>query len=69
MPASTKKRLLNDPAVRQEINRYKWLESEKLGADIGFEKASREWLTHCSAAWLKVHNAPGHRPGQKAQKI
>ena len=26
-----------------EINRYKWLESEKLGYDIGRNRAAREW--------------------------
>jgi hypothetical protein len=29
---------------RDEILRYKWLESEKAGMDIGFEKALLGWL-------------------------
>jgi hypothetical protein len=29
---------------RDEILRYKWIESEKTGVDIGFEKALLGWL-------------------------
>ena len=35
---------------RDEILRYKWLESEKAGADIGFEKALLGWLIRQRAA-------------------
>lgn len=39
---------------RDEILRYKWIESEKVGVDIGFEKALLGWLikqhTHESPA-------------------
>ena len=30
-------------AERNEILRHKWLESEKAGYDIGFEKALLDW--------------------------
>ena len=33
-------------AERDEILRLKWLESEKQGEDIGFEKALLTWV-HC----------------------
>jgi len=39
---------------RDEILRYKWIESEKAGVDIGFEKALLGWLikqhTHATPA-------------------
>ena len=38
-------------AEREEILRHKWIESEKLGHDIGFEKALIEWLMHHRSAW------------------
>jgi hypothetical protein len=38
-------------AEREEILKHKWLESEKLGQDIGFEKALLDWVTHHRAAW------------------
>lgn len=31
-------------AERNEILRHKWLESEKAGLDIGFEKALLDWV-------------------------
>ena len=38
-------------AEREEILRHKWIESEKQGQDIGFEKALLDWkVKHC-AAW------------------
>ncbi len=36
---------------REEILRHKWLESEKRGRDIGFEKALLDWVLHHRAAW------------------
>ena len=31
-------------AEREEILKHKWIESEKAGADIGFEKALLDWI-------------------------
>ncbi len=62
MPETTKTELINDPEVRQEIDRYKWVESEKVGADIGFERAAKEWMTRFSEAWLKSRRAPENKP-------
>jgi len=40
----TEKDLLNfNRAQIKEINKYKWLESEKFGFDIGVKKAAFEW--------------------------
>jgi hypothetical protein len=47
--------LLKDKDIMKEINRYKWLESEKSGADIGFERASREWINTCSKQYFSQH--------------
>ena len=49
------KELLRDAKVRKEIERYKWIESEKHGADIGEERACREWLSLHAASWQKQH--------------
>ena len=38
-------------AQHQEILRHKWLESEKVGHDIGFEKALVDWMVHHRAGW------------------
>ena len=36
---------------RDEILRHKWIESEKAGVDIGFEKALLDWLIKHRSAW------------------
>jgi len=38
-------------AEREEILRHKWIESEKLGHDIGFEKALLDWIVKYRSAW------------------
>jgi len=38
-------------AEREEILRHKWLESERLGEDIGFERALTEWTLEHRAVW------------------
>ncbi len=50
--------ILNDERVQQEINRHRWIESEKAGTDIGFDKAASDWLTRFSDGWLEHHAAP-----------
>ena len=38
-------------AEREEILRHKWLESEKAGHDIGFEKALLDWIVRFRSSW------------------
>ena len=38
-------------AERAEILRHKWMESQKAGHDIGFEKALLDWVVHYRAGW------------------
>lgn len=40
-------------AERDEIKRHKWIESEKVGRDIGWEKALLDWKFHHSAGWRR----------------
>ena len=54
-------------AERAEILRHKWIESEKVGHDIGFEKALLDWIVKHRAGWraLRQHkpvngDTPGH---------
>lgn len=52
------KDLLKLPEVIQEIKRHLWIESEKAGYDIGFEKAQEDWVNKYSAAWVEYHMQP-----------
>ena len=38
-------------AERHEIMKYKWIESEKAGHDIGFERALLDWIRNHRDIW------------------
>ena len=38
-------------AEREEILKHKWIESEKAGTDIGFEKALCDWIVKHRSNW------------------
>ena len=40
-----------DRSTAEEIKKYKWIESEKAGRDIGWERAQQEWLQNHFPAW------------------
>ncbi len=50
---------------REEIMKHKWIESERAGYDIGFERALTDWIVNHRAAWrrwrreLRAHE-PAH---------
>jgi len=37
----------------EEVEKYKWIESEKEGRDIGTDRAIREWLQRHFSAWKR----------------
>ena len=51
-------------AEREEILKHKWLESERLGYDIGFERALLDWIRKHRESWraarrqLQAQSAP-----------
>tara|TARA_R100000027_G_scaffold67699_1_gene67940 strand:+ start:21937 stop:22164 length:228 start_codon:yes stop_codon:yes gene_type:complete len=45
-------------AEREEILRHKWLESEKVGSDIGFEKALLDWIRKHREQWRSARRKP-----------
>ncbi len=40
-------------AMREEIEKHKWLESEKVGYDIGFEQAMVDWIVRYGGDWWR----------------
>ena len=49
-------------AEREEILKHKWLESERLGYDIGFERALLDWIRKHRESWRaarRQHQAQG----------
>lgn len=51
-------------AEREEILKHKWIESEKAGHDIGFERALTDWIVRHRSKWRKArqgsHPAAAH---------
>jgi hypothetical protein len=47
-------------AEREEILRHKWIESERLGHDIGFERALLDWIRKHREGWRSARRSqPG----------
>lgn len=65
MKKEEKTKLLKDKKVIEEINRHLWIESEKAGYDIGFEKAAEDWLDKFAKAWLDYHHPKKKSPKAK----
>ena len=47
-------------AEREEILRHKWIESEKAGRDIGFERALTDWIIKHRSKWRKARHSPAN---------
>ena len=61
--------------VVEEVQKYKWIESEKLGYDIGFERAAKEWMEKHGELFEKYYEslteqdpAPVKKPARKTSK-
>lgn len=46
-------------AEREEILKHKWIESEKAGRDIGFERALTDWIIKHRSKWRKGRQLAG----------
>jgi hypothetical protein len=47
-------------AEREEILKHKWIESEKAGRDIGFERALTDWIIKHRSKWRKSRQTAIH---------
>ena len=55
-------------AEREEILKHKWLESERLGYDIGFERALLDWIRKHRESWRAARRQQqAHQPPSGAQ--
>lgn len=50
-------------AERDEILKHKWIESEKVGQDIGFERALLDWIRKHRERWRQTRKTQA-RPNQ-----
>ena len=52
-------------AEREEILKHKWLESERLGYDIGFERALLDWIRKHREGWRAARRQQlGNKPAR-----
>ena len=49
---------LKDDLALTEIRKHKWIESEKLGREIGFATAAYEWINQYGYTWKQSHQNP-----------
>jgi len=47
---------------REEIEKYRWIESERTGHDIGWKRASEEWMQKHFAEWKRSLRERGVQP-------
>ena len=47
---------------REEIEKYRWIESEKAGRDIGWKRASEEWKEKYFGEWKRHVRERGLQP-------
>ena len=50
-------------AEREEILKHKWLESERLGYDVGFERALLDWIRKHREGWRSARRQQNTAPG------
>ena len=68
MAKMASKRLLKDQRVMEEINKHKWIESEKAGYDIGFDKAAEDWVSRYADEWEDRHLEKTFKRNKKVRK-
>jgi hypothetical protein len=54
-------------AEREEILRHKWIESEKAGRDIGFERALLDWIIKYRSGWRDLRGKAPTPAGEPAE--
>jgi hypothetical protein len=52
-------------AEREEILRLKWIESERLGHDVGFERALLDWIRKHRENWRTSRRQSSTKPDEK----
>jgi len=68
MSKGVSKKLLKDQRVIKEINKHKWIESEKVGYDIGFDKAAEDWISRYADDWEDKYTERFFKKERKIRK-
>lgn len=49
-------------ALREEVNKHKWYESERAGKDIGWSRALLDWTFKFKSKWVKERRSKSRKP-------
>ena len=66
--AIDREKLLQTKEVVEEINRHKWLQSEMVGYDVGFDSAADDWFAKYAAAWTAYNPPKASKDNNKGKK-
>lgn len=69
MPSTKNEALLSNAKVQEEISKHRWIESEKAGSDIGFDRAAKDWLNRFSDDWIKANLSQHSGVTRSAPKV
>ncbi len=50
-------------AEKEEIMKHKWIESQKAGHDIGFERALTDWIIKHRSKWRRSRQTSSEKAG------
>lgn len=56
-------------ALKEEVNKHKWYESEKAGKDVGWSQAVIDWTFKFKSKWLKEHRNKNRKPPEISEGI
>ncbi|MDD5070803.1 MAG: hypothetical protein PHV17_08755, partial [Candidatus Omnitrophica bacterium] len=59
---------LKDLRALAEIRKYKWIESQKQGREIGIATAAFDWIKNYGQDWLKIHGEEMPSPNLFVEK-
>lgn len=51
-------------ALKEEVNKHKWYESEKAGKDVGWSQAVIDWTFKFKSKWLKERRSKSRKPSE-----
>ncbi len=51
-------------ALLEEINRHKWIMSEKSQLDVGYETAFKDWLENFGKVWFEAQLGKPDKPSK-----
>jgi hypothetical protein len=55
-------------ALREEVNKHKWYESERAGKDVGWAQALINWTFKFKSKWVKERQSKSRKPSELIQR-